>query len=98
MGSADKVAELHLERLRRGDTGRGSSSRACFERVVRRGALPRGGPFLLASPAPSSITHVPSPFVLISTLVVAGTSFAKGFDTVQQSAPSEALLNRQDIA
>lgn len=69
--------------------GRGSFSRACLERVVRRGA-PRRGPLLFAS-APSSITHVPSPFALISTLVVAGTTFAYGFDTVQLSAPSEAL-------
>lgn len=60
---------LHLVRLRLGDTGRAPSSKACLERVRRRGPLE--GP---RERGPSSMTAVPSPLVRTSTMVVAGTT------------------------
>ena len=89
-----KIME-HLVRFLRGDAA-GASSSTCFERVVRRGARgagalpPRGSAAWLGS----SCALPPSPSVRTSTLVVAGAVFAKGLDTVQQSAPSEALRAR----
>lgn len=62
---------LHLVRLRLGDTGRAPSSKACLERVRRRGPLE--GPL---ERGPSSMTAVPSPLVRTSTMVVAGTTLA----------------------